>query len=292
MKRILTIAASLCIICSASAQEAFKSLGLGLEVGTTGAGVELALPVVSDHLVLKAGFNAPTISYSHPGSLDPSQVNDNISSVNAELASYGVPERINTTFSPIEYKISSMLNLSTAKLMLEWYPFKKASFHITVGAYYGLSSSFISARAESSEAFCSQYKQLGAEIEAINAKYQGLSGYSPVSLEELRFGVDDRDFAILEDKARMLVSMDLAVAKIRPYFGIGFGRSIPKSHFSVMFDLGAWYHGAPVFSSPNQLQNSASEPIQDIETGYDIWEILPKAAFYPQLSLRLSYKIF
>ena len=52
---------------AANSQEAFKHLSIGLEAATTGIGLELALPIVTDHLVLAAGYNYGNASFNVKG---------------------------------------------------------------------------------------------------------------------------------------------------------------------------------------------------------------------------------
>ena len=85
---------------------------------------------------------------------------------------------------------------------------------------------------------------------------------------------------------------ELAIAKLRPYFGLGFGRSMPKGHLGFQLDLGVWYHGSPAIESGQKV---AFDPeAADLTAGIPLLEkySLGQAILYPSLSLRLIYKIF
>ena len=62
---------------------------------------------------------------------------------------------------------------------------------------------------------------------------------------------------------------------------------MPKGHFGFQFDVGVWYHGAPVLSSSNEVAYDPSA-----EVLLDDISLLDELVLYPQVSLRLIYKIF
>lgn len=287
-KKLLVAAATLAVCSAASAQQAFQSLSFGLEVGTTGAGVELAMPIVTDHIIIKAGFNAPAISYAFSSAVDPSEINYQIDEVNYQLASLGIDERINTRFSDITLSARPVLNLSMAKVMFELYPFKKSSFHITAGAYFGMGTDgFISSTFTTDEVFWSDFTALQEEVAQLNGKYQDVPGYEAYDIDALRFSAGNRTFEMTGKDGKGYLDASLMVAKVRPYVGLGFGRSVPKKHFGFQLDLGLWYHGTPSLTSTTEVAYDASA-----ESLIDDLSLLDQVAFYPQISLRLTYKIF
>lgn len=296
MKRSVSVATLVFLsIAISSAQEAFKSLSFGVEVGTTGVGVELALPMVTDHVVLKAGFNAPSLAVNRTFTVGSSIVNDVITDFNNQITSLGLDaeDMIETRFSDIDVTASPVINFSTAKLLLELYPSKKSSFHFTLGAYYGMGDNLINATVSSNMTTWNEYKAVVAEIDAVNAKYAGEPGYVAKNAD-LRVNLDGKTYGVKEDGGVGVVAVDLKVARLRPYLGFGFGRSVPKSHVGFQFDLGVWYHGKPEITSPNQLSYdqdayNISASVPAIET---ILSYMDYAVIYPQLTLRLIYKIF
>ena len=169
-KPILIISLALMLPGLVRAQEAFNSLSIGLEVGTTGIGVELAMPLVTDHLVLKGGLTAPSLSIPYSTTVDASGFNGMLDDVNSQLAASGVPDRIYSDFGNIGVDASAVLNLSSAKLLLEYYPFKKSSFHLVAGAYFGMGTgNLVSLRAQSDTRFLSDLNGLRAELSASGA---------------------------------------------------------------------------------------------------------------------------
>lgn len=263
------------------AQQAFKHLSIGAEVGTAGAGIELALPVITDHLVLKAGYNFPSVSYSFSQNLHAEKFNDYIDEVNDHLAEMGAEERIRTTFQPSRVSTKANANFGAAKLMLELYPSAKSSFHFTAGLYYAMSDDLVTFDNYTDEAYWSSYQSLQSEVNALNSTY-GIG-----EMGDLRFNVLGKTIRASEKDDCAYVAGNVRVAKLRPYLGLGFGRSIPRSRFGFQVDLGVWYHGKPEVESPNEIAYDASA-----QTLQKDLAIIDKAVVYPQLSFRLTYKLF
>lgn len=294
MKKLIAIvAASVSSISVLNAQQAFKSLAIGFEAGTTGLGVEIAIPIVTDRIVLKGGLTAPSLTYPFSFNADMQMVNDEIASANNYLSQVGVEDRINTRFSDLSLTATPTLNLSTARLLVELYPFKRSSFHITAGAYLGMGDKFLSASLQSDEVFVSELNSLRAEVESINEKYSSLPGYSPVDVTANSFNFNGTTYMVREAGGKATIDAELVVAKFRPYLGIGFGRSMPKGHLGFQFDMGLWYHGSMSLVSDNEVTFDPDAPdvTPDI-TGLENIDFQKVLMFYPHVALRLIYKIF
>lgn len=269
------------------AQQAFENLSLGIELGTVGVGVELAVPVVTDHLVVKAGFNAPSLSYPFQVTLPSDAINARIDAMNSELESLGLPERISSGLPDAALNLRPTLNLSTAKLMIEYYPFRRSSFHLTAGAYVGMGDNFISLAVSTDRVFWTGYSAVADQISAVNGKYAGMQGYVPLETDIMRFNAGGRTFELRDDDGTGYSEAMLRVAKLRPYFGIGFGRSVPGKRVGFQFDVGVWYHGTPELSSSYE---TAYDP--DADALFADISLLDRLVLYPQVTLRLTYKIF
>ncbi len=294
MKKLIAIVvASVSSISVLNAQQAFKSLAIGFEAGTTGLGVEIAIPIVTDRIVLKGGLTAPSLTYPFSFNADMQMVNDEIASANNYLSQVGVEDRINTRFSDLSLTATPTLNLSTARLLVELYPFKRSSFHITAGAYLGMGDKFFSASLQSDEVFVSELNSLRAEVESINEKYSSLPGYSPVDVTANSFNFNGTTYMVREAGGKATIDAELVVAKFRPYLGIGFGRSMPKGHLGFQFDMGLWYHGSMSLVSDNEVTFDPDAPdvTPDI-TGLENIDFQKVLMFYPHVALRLIYKIF
>lgn len=289
MKKLLLSLALLAAVSSAGfGQEAFKHLSLGLEASTAGIGLDLNLPVVKDHLVLKAGYTYGDFGtgFKTPGP-DVSEVNAQIDEVNKSLASAGAPERINTKFSNFDINVAAKLRMSTAKLLLEYYPAKKSSFHITAGLYCGISPLFAGVGVSGHEKFQSELNSLVSEVNELNRKYANDPNYTPVEIDDnasVCFNMGKKSYELSSSTTQIGLEMPV----VRPYLGLGFGRSIPKTHFGFQFDLGVWYHKG---LSLTGIKEVAYDPSYNSLGDFDISSIT-SLPVYPHVSFRLIYRIF
>lgn len=266
------------------AQKAFQSLSVGIEAGTSGVGIELALPVVTDYLVFKAGFNAPSLTMSFHESVDMEYINSEIDDVNSNLMAIGDPTRF-SHFNDADMELRPTVNFSALKFMFEIYPFKKKSFHITAGAFYSMGD-LLSASASVDESFWANYKDIRSKVDALNEKYKDTPGYVEATVGDIAFSAGEHTYAVKEKDGKGVMEATLAIPKFRPYVGIGFGRSMPEGHFAVQFDLGAVYNSSVAIDSPNEVDYdpSAYVAVEDVPLKY--------LSFLPTVSLRLIYKIF
>lgn len=268
---------------AASAQDAFKHLSLGVEIGTTGAGIELAVPVISNHVVLKAGYNLPQLNIVASQKFDLRSVNDQIAEINSSLAAEGVPERINARFSDINVSIAPKISFNAAKLLFEIYPSKKSSFHFVLGAYMGMSDDLVSIDVSTDASFWKDYNDLKRDVEILDRQY-GCG-----TIQDPRFNIGKSTYQIKEKNGVGNVGAYVQIAKVRPYFGLGFGRSIPKTRLGFQFDLGAWLHGSPALKSDNAVTYDPS--LEELVSQADI-DLLSRISVYPNLSIRIIYKLF
>lgn len=144
--------------------------------------------------------------------------------------------------------VKAKVKLLNGNVLADWFPFEKAPFHLTAGLFLG--STEISAAGHSTEAF-----ELGGwliqpdEMGNIDVKIKG--------------------------------------APVKPYLGLGYGRSIPNSRFGFKMELGAMYHGSPKVTAgaTGMISDTAGEAqkVQDNLKDYYL---------YPVLSFQLVYKIF
>jgi hypothetical protein len=290
MKKRILVAAVLGLIFTTSgfSQEGvkpFQHLSLGVEAGITGIGIELAAPL-HKNFTLRGGFStfplnldiAKFAGESMGFSVDLKQAIkdkiDNAVNVSPNLKSDLEANGLPTKADDIDNKIAPKLKfgLANAKILIDYYPTVKSSFHFTAGAYYG--SNYL----------------LGIE--------GGLSKQTSDMIDMLAKHKDDMGFDINEEQfvdgyqinARDLGSLDARISTkaLKPYFGFGFGRAVPKSRLGMQFDLGALYHGTPKLTSGN----SQIQKLLDTEIGGDAIAIMEKVTFYPVISLKITYRIF
>lgn len=302
MKKIIFSLAAVAMALTANAQteqmNAFRNVGIGVEAGLMGAGVELSMPVVTNHLVLVLGYNFPNLKYSTDFTFDAGNLNDeidklnsNVSMINAYGASLTPVSKLNE--DEITVSADAKLNWGNFKAMLEYYPSENSGFHFTVGAMIG-NEEFISlsgvADDYTQKAYTSALK-LEQDYNAWKKSNASVIEAANLSLPEtnikgsLRYNIDETTYGLGD---RCEVDAAIKIQKIKPYFGIGFGRAIPNKRVGFQFEIGAWYHGTPEILSTNELDKYYEDA-----DGFDgIGDIMSKVQVYPQVTFRLTGRIF
>ena len=121
----------------------------------------------------------------------------------------------------------------------------------------------------------------------LNRKYVDDPDYTPVEIENnasIYFSMGKKSYEFNSSTTQIGLEMPL----VRPYLGLGFGRSIPKSHFGFQFDLGVWYYKGLSLSG---IKEVAYDPSYDSLGDFDI-STITSVPVYPYVSLRLIYRIF
>ena len=183
----------------------FNHLGVGLVSGLDGIGFDVALPIYG-HLQLRGGYSfIPKFGVDKKFDLGTYEVNGT-----------------DRDFDNIAIKLRPAV--SQAHLFLDLYPSRWAAFHLTVGAYYGISSpNFVEFSADLShvlqpDEYASVYVQLD------DADRPG---------KYARVSTDEKGFAHISLRPKQ---------EIIPYLGLGFGRGANLKHtVSVNFELGVQY---------------------------------------------------
>lgn len=294
MKKLFFFASVLLLNAGIShSQEAFKHLSVGLEAATTGVGLELALPIVSDHLVFAAGYNFGNVSATttQPKTANVSDFSNNINQYinNANVFLSDIPGE-NTRLTPMpastSVNLSGAIRLGTFKAILEYYPAKKSNFHINAGVYIG------NANVLALDINCPDY--WNAYCDNLATANKMASTYPEFrktvgQIPELKTNINGTTYQIKEPGN---VNLGLKMAAVRPYLGLGFGRSIPNSHFGFQFDFGVIYTGRWAISSTNEVGGNTQSSISYNDDIQKLIDLANKICIYPQLSFRLIYRIF
>ena len=222
----------------------FNSLAVGIGVGTTGIDVNLATPITS-YFDLRGGFSImPNFSMSTDVDVD----------VDVEAV-----EGVNV---PSTIEMEGGIKRVSGELLVNYYPFKKGSFFLTAGAYFG-----------------------GGTLLKINGHSDELKN---LVAEAGKAGVVIGDYTIPVDKNGN-VSGGLKVSNFRPYVGLGFGRAVPKKRLGMMFELGVQFHGKPdVYTDYGNVGNLLDE----IDPDDTFSKVMDKLTVYPVMKIRLCGRIF
>jgi len=139
------------------------------------------------------------------------------------------------------------LRFSNANLLVDYFPMQSGIFHLTTGLYFGQS-----------------------KVQAY--------GNAP---DKFVIG----DYVITPDAdGSFSVTAKLGGA-VKPYFGLGLGRTIPKGHVGFKFELGIVYQGKLKIESENMDTSGLDSEIE----GLNIPKIF--TPFWPMATFSLSYRI-
>lgn len=225
----------------------FNHLSVGITAGTPGVGFDVAAPI-GNYVQVRAGVSfMPSIKFGTD--LDISEV--------PSVSGYDIPETV---------EVEAKVGFTNGKLLFDVYPFKKSTFHITAGAYFG-SSTVIKA----------YNKEDGLLMDITrynNAHPDNMIGYE---LGDYLLAPDDNGN----------INAEIKTASFKPYIGIGSGRAVPKKRIGLMFEAGVMFWGTP------KLYCNGTELTKDDIGGDDggFMEVLSKIKIYPVINFRICGRI-
>ena len=158
-------------------------------------------------------------------------------------------------------------NFSHGNVLLDYHP--GGVFHITAGLFVGAT------KVEANGYLADEY----------NKKAVLLPGKNWPSVE-----IDDNTRMDFKDgKAELGIRIGRAV---KPYFGLGFGRAVPKKRMSFKFEMGMLYQGNKYVAKQNNKVYDLSTSTQAEFRDMDKMLNYPIFGFWPQMNFQLSYRIF
>lgn len=226
----------------------FNHLSVGITAGTPGFGVDVAMPVC-DYVQVRAGFATfPNIKF-----------NTDLDISSYSVSGYNFPQTV---------EIEAKTSFTNGKLLVDVYPFKSSSFHVTAGAYFGSSGI---AKAYNKE----------------DGLLKDLADYNSMVPESERIGYALGDYLLTPDENGN-VNAEIKTASFKPYLGLGFGRAVPRSRVGFMFEVGCMFWGSPeLYCNGDKLTEAE---LGGEEGG--IVKTLSKITVYPVVNFRLCGRIF
>lgn len=225
-------------------QGLFNRLSVGVSASTLGIGID-ASTTFNRYLMLRAGVD-----------IMPGITIDTDVDVDLDVAALG-----SSTSSQVN--VEGGLQRTQASLLLNVYPFKRSSFFVTGGAYFG-GSKLVKIKGHSQE-LKELYDQYGDQVGIIIGDY--------------KLPIDENGN----------VAGGLKVNGFRPYLGLGFGRAVPHKRVGFMFELGVQFHGTPkVYSDTGDIDDLLKQTDEDD----DFTKIIDKLKVYPVLKFRICGRIF
>ena len=231
--------------------EPFKNLSVGLNIGIlSGVGID-AGTYVSDHVGLRAGF-----SYLKT----PSFENDFDAWVEeGQHANYNYEATV---------KANARVNLSTFKVLADYYPNKKWPFHVTGGFYIGASNI------------------VTVDAYADDIKVDGKT-YKREDIKNWYIDLDDTRIKAKDGK----VDAAITTWSVKPYVGIGFGNTVPMKHrVGVMGELGVMFHGKPKITS--KTDPDIMTHVAEADESDEFFDVMHKIVGLPVLNIRICGRIF
>ena len=281
---------------TANAQEAFKNVGVGVEVGLMGVGVQVSVPVITDKLIINAGYNIP-LSGSISKDVDNDYINDVIDDVNKRIANdkKDHPDHEYRALNKMQGDMGLDADLNVGgnfKILAEFYPSTKSTFHVTAGVMIG-SSDFLKLNVKADDK-CQQLYQDALYNVGQLRKYGEVGPNEDIVGDNLTYILDNTRYYIDEKEAKELAADGkIKIQSVKPYIGFGFGRAIPRKRVGVQFELGAWFHGKPTYDiSGSGIKKEAYDPVKHVSFDREcIQKDLDKICIYPQMTLRLTGRI-
>ena len=231
--------------------EPFKNLSVGLNIGIlSGVGID-AGTYVSDHVGLRAGF-----SYLKT----PSFENDFDAWVEeGQHANYNYEATV---------KANARVNLSTFKVLADYYPNKKLPFHVTGGFYIGASNI------------------VTVDAYADDIKVDGKT-YKREDIKNWYIDLDDTRIKAKDGK----VDAAITTWSVKPYVGIGFGNTVPMRHrVGVMGEFGIMFHGKPKITS--KTDPDIMTHVAEADESDEFFDVMHKIVGIPVLNIRICGRIF
>lgn len=234
MKKTFLLAAFTLCASAASADEFTRirpvQFGFGVGASTTGVSVDAALSL-RRVVQIRGGYNfVPVNDFSFDADIY-NKANEAINIWNMANPSNAIPTIDDKT------TIDVTPNINAGHLLLDVYP--SGSFHFTVGAYFGKADVYRIRNTEDG----SQHHV--AMANAFIDQYNELFPSKPLTPVGMQWGN-----YIFRPDADGNMDVTARVREVRPYFGIGFGRAVPRrSRVGCSLDLGVQYWGKPKYYS-------------------------------------------
>jgi hypothetical protein len=274
----------------------FKHLELSLTLGTSGVGLDVAVPV-SQIVQVRIGYDyMPQFK---------KQLRMNLAGGGEAARQYnGQGNRIKTKFDKIQqylYEETGMeiddhilltgqLSMHNLKALVDVYPFKyNKHWHFTAGVYYGPAQVAKAEVADESVTTLSLMESYNQEYEEASSS-DAIKSYGRLSLYP---GDKNRKPCLVDPADDGSVNISVKTNAVKPYLGVGYtGRLISsRDDWKVSAELGVWiWGGAP----KQRMHDGTSLPdLSNIPGALgDYVKVINYLKVYPVLNVRFAKTIF
>ncbi len=204
----------------------FNHLSLGVSVGVMdAAGIEIAAPIIPQ-IQVRGGLSFLPVKGVHLQTVT--------------IPAWG-------THPEGQADIKGDFSWLNGNVLVDYFPFKKSSFHVTAGVFIG-----------------------GATLVTAHG-YFGDPTYQNAGIDYFADGDNTNKsaanvYTISTDKDSHL-ALNAKTGVVRPFVGIGFGRTVPNKRVSVSFDLGLEYTGGIKLFANGHLSGQPDVPVQITSEG-------------------------
>lgn len=291
MKFLSTIVALLLATTAVYAQDytedddlMFNHMSLGLNVGTTGVGLDLTMPL-GKYVQVRAGATyMPAVGIK--SNLDYADIlTDETGDINTRYQIIScAPKKQN------DVCIKSTPNFLNGKIMFDFYPAPSFPLHITLGTYIGGKKII-------------QIDNVGCED---RTKEIGVySSYKSTGYDNVR-GVKLGNYTLIPDCKGKIDSW-IETSMIRPYAGLGWGKAYSEKGIDWMVEAGVIYWNKPkVYSRTTDLSPLATggylnedattiveRPAEELSGNQGaILKWFSKTSIYPVINFRVGFNMF
>ena len=194
----------------------FNHVGFGLTAGLDGFGAEVSV-TATPLFQIRGGYSFfPTL-----------KKDIDVVSLTGQSVSFKLSN--DRTVNIANLPVSLENNLGGPHLLVDFFPGSNTDFHLTAGVYYAPNNQFLRIGMDASDIL-------------VESEYGGGAYY--------QFDKDNRETRISADPNGVLHLNATSSSALRPYLGLGFGRSLDvQSRVSLVFDLGVLLWGKPQLES-------------------------------------------
>lgn len=292
----------------------FNHLDASITMGSTGLGIDLAMPI-GEIVQVRTGFTffphyEQTMHFDVlVGEETDKKVQkekfNKLSAMLKDMMGFEVDRTIDMKGKP---------TMKNFKLLVDVFPFRNKHWHVTGGVFIGPSTIATAENATydaTSLVSVAVYNQLydkiiysyendepymnmgGTDLYASEELYNKFVKYGKMTMHVGNFNDTNEPYRMVPD-ANNMVSAKIKVNRVRPYLGFGYGGRLFKRNdtYKVSFDCGAMFWGG----TPNVITHDGTnlaKDVHDINGKVGRYTRFFKALkVYPVLELRLTRKIF
>ncbi|MCC8089482.1 MAG: hypothetical protein LIO79_09535 [Rikenellaceae bacterium] len=272
---IVSVLTVLPAMTNAQSVRVFEHLSVGLEVGTTGGGLEISTSINS-FINLRTGFS--TLPFSYNANFDVDYDDGVIREFQRDYGSELAANNIDIShLYGVQARLKAKTGLYNGKLLVDIHPFRSSSFHVTAGLYVG------------KKRLVTVDGNLPEETWRTTTEVNDLIRRNPSwGLSTVETGVVIGDNTIMPDENGH-VDAGIRMNSVKPYLGIDFGRSIPNRPWGFQFDLGCMFHGKPKIVSKT---SGVTDVLNSELDSSGFVDVMNKIKVYPVMSFKVTRKIF